>query len=444
MPKKMTFRGGVLLKPDRQQTDTLSVESLPVPPSVIIPLLQHAGGIPARPIVRPGDHVAMGQMIGEACDATSAPVHASICGIVARLDRFPYAPGCTAFSVVIENDGREEFASPIPYAKPWTEADPAELIHAAAFSGIIDRGAPAHTKLAAAAPARIDTLIFNAVTDEPFLAADYRLMIEQAEKVLTGIIICKKITGSSRCIIALSDNKPELAAALSEKIAGERFGGVSLAKVKPKYPQHEERLLIRACIGEEASSAAQAGCMVLDAATAAYLRDAVMECMPCYQRIVTVAGPLVGSPKNLLVRIGTPLRSLLEACSVDVTKMKKLVLGGPLSGAACHDIDAPVVKSTSAVLALDASFPALQQNACIGCGQCAAVCPMRISPSLLAALVQRNDVAQAKGYSLMECIGCGCCAYVCPSKINLVHFLEFGKLQARALEQTSTRQRSIA
>jgi Na+-translocating ferredoxin:NAD+ oxidoreductase subunit C len=447
VPKKMTFRGGVVLKPDRQQTDSLPVESLPAPRYVTIPLLQHSGGVPAQPVVKPGDHVATGQMIGEPHDEASAPVHASICGTVIRFDRFPYAPGRTAFAIVIENDGREEFSSPIPYSKPWTEADPGELLSVLALSGIVDGCAPVHTKLAGAASARVETLIVNAVTDEPYLAADSRLLFEQAEKALTGILICKKITGASRCIIALSDTKPDLASAISEKMSGERFAGVSLATVKTKYPQHVERLLIRACTGKELPSGAssvQEGCMVLDGATAVYLRDAVMECMPWYQRVVTVAGPLVGAPKNLLVRIGTPLRNLLEACCADTALIKKLVLGGPLSGIACHDLDAPVTKATSAILPLGDSFPALMQHACINCGQCVGVCPMRIAPSLLAALVRKNDVAQAVGCSLMECIGCGCCAYVCPSKINLVHFLEFGKLQERMIERAATGQRSVA
>jgi electron transport complex protein RnfC len=443
----MTFRGGVVLKPDRQQTDSLPVESLPAPRYVTIPLLQHRGGIPARPVVKSGDHVAIGQLIGEACEEESAAVHASICGTVIRFDRFPYAPGRTAGVVVIENDGREEFASPIPYSKPWTEADSGELLSALSLSGIIDGAAPVHTKLAGAARSRVETLIVNAVSDEPYLAADYRLLIERAEKALTGILICKKITGASRCIIALSDAKPELAAAFSEKMNGEPFADVSLAKVKTKYPQHVERLLIRACTGKElpsGSSAAQEGCLALDGATTVYIRDAVMECTPWYQRVVTVAGPLVDAPKNLLVRIGTPLRNLLEACSTDLTRIKKLVLGGPLSGAASHDLDGPVTKSTSAILPMGVSFPALMQNACINCGECLRACPMRIAPSLLAALVRNNDITQAVGCSLMECIGCGCCAYVCPSKINLVHFLEFGKLQGRMVERTDTTQRSVA
>jgi electron transport complex protein RnfC len=442
----MTFRGGVVLKPDRLQPGTFPVESLPIPPSVSIPLLQHAGGTPARPIVKPGDSVTTGQMIGEACDDSSAPVHASICGTVTKLDRFPYAPGRTAFSVVVEHDGREEFSSPIPYSKPWTEADPPELIRAIALSGITDGSAAAHAKLTEAAGAGIDTLIINAVTDEPYLSSDCRLIIDNAEKMLTGVLIGKKITGASQCLIALNDTASDLVAALAEKMADERYKTLSLAKVKRKYPQHDERLLIRACTGKEIPSnvsAARAGSVVLGAPAAVYLRDAVMECIPWYQRIVTVAGPLVGSPKNLLVRIGTPLRTLLEACSADLSRIKKLVLGGPLSGSTCHDIDAPVVKSTSAILLFAASITTLKSKACISCGRCVSACPMRLSPSFLAALVLRGDLAQAANSSLKECIACGCCSYVCPSKIDLVHLLEFGQLQCRLIGQ-ATLQRSVA
>jgi Na+-translocating ferredoxin:NAD+ oxidoreductase subunit C len=427
----MTFRGGIAALPDRRQPEIAPLEILPVPSFVSIPLVNRDNESPARPLVKPGDVVSTGQMIGEACDEASAPVHASLCGTVRRLDRFPGRPGKIPLSVVIEYDGREEFVSPIPYATPWTEADPEAILHSVKLSGIIDGNAALHAKLGHAARAGVATLIVNAVTDEPFRSADSRLILDNVEKFLTGALIALKIAGAARGLIALGDNSADLIAALADNIGDTRFGALSLVKVQAKYPHRHERLLIRTCTGHALSATddpVDAGCVVLDAPSTVALRDAVMECIPWYRRIVTVAGPLVATPKNLLVPIGTPQRLLLAACGTDFSKINKVVTGGPLSGVTVHDLDAPVTKSTDALIAFPAQG-ATHHHHCIRCRRCLKVCPMRLSPSSLAQSIMREDFARAAQDGVEVCIGCGCCSYVCPSKIDLVHLLEFGKLR---------------
>ena len=425
------FRGGLFLKREKRQAEAMPIEALPAPFAVMIPLVQHSGA-PARPMAGVGDRVAMGQTIGEAVDGASAPVHASVSGTVTRISRYHRSTHPDARCIEIENDGKDEFASPIPYEKPWTESTAAELIKKISLSGIVDAygGIAIHAKLSAAADRKIDTLLVAALAPEGAFSADLQLLREQTEKALVGISICMKIIEPRRCCIALDEQASDLAVALDSRLADERFKGISLVKLKAKYPQHDERLLIGACTGTALPSAIpsiERGFLVLSAATTVAIRDAVMECIPFYRRVVTVAGPLAASPKNLLVRIGTPVGSLLEACGVDLSKTVKVVSGGVMAGATLHDVREPVVKSTVSLTALEVMHPALGSHPCIRCGRCVSVCPMRLMPSQLFKLAGANDFRGTVEYHIMECIECGCCAYVCPSKINLIHYIAFAK-----------------
>jgi electron transport complex protein RnfC len=425
--RNKTFAGGLLFKADGQQTDTLPIETLPAPPVVTIPLLQHDGGVPARPIVKNGDFVSMGQMIGCTNGKNSAAVHASVSGTVMSVTHYPHSGTAETFAVTIENNGDDEFASPIPYDKPWQESSPQELIGKIALSGVIDfngRAVPAHDKLSRAFTMPIESLILNAMVTEPNTGADYRLFLEQTEKALTGCLICGKIAGAQRFIIVINEKNNAAEQALSAVLADERFKAMSIMTLKPRYPQHEEKLLARTV---SATPDAGEHCLVLGVASAIYIRDAVMECIPWFKRVVAVAGPLAGSPKNILARIGTPVSSLLKAGAVDMTKLKKIVAGGPLSGRAVPTLDTPVTKSMNALLALDIPLKGAGGSACINCGRCMAACPMRLAPMRLARLAEKNDCAEMLAWHIQDCIDCGCCAYSCPSAINLVHYIQFGK-----------------
>jgi electron transport complex protein RnfC len=417
------MHGGIYFKPDRD-IESLPIEDLPAPPAVTIPLVQYRE-TPARPVVNVGDHVAAGQMIGEPADDSGASLHASVSGTVTALSRCRGMLNRPVCSISIENDGKDEFASPISYDKPWQEAEPAELLAKIRLSGIIDwnggTGVPLHTKLAAAQGKKIDALIINALATEPYCSADLRLCIEPLEKLATGIAICRKIAGASECMVAVGEGMPK---ALQ---AGSRLpGGFSLVRIrKAKYPLHDERFVAHVCEGNGRRS------MVISAAAAASAGTAMVELVPSYHRVVTVVDSAAALPKYLRVRIGTPLKLLLEAAGVDAANMQKLVAGGPLTGSAVQDPGMPVTKATAALLAFGRSFPGERQYPCIGCRRCRAVCPMRLWPSRLAMLVQTEDSKELDKLGIMECIECGCCSYVCPSQINLVHYLTMGKQRLR-------------
>ncbi len=428
MLKQKRLSGGIYLRTG-WSTDDLPVETLPALSHVTIPLIQHAGTSSELTVQR-GDHVAMGSLIGAAVDASAVPVHASISGIVTEISRYPYSAQRTAVSVTIDNDGNHEFASPIPYDKSWHESTPQEIVEKIRLGGIIDNGMPLADRLWQGRCGRADTLLVNVLSTEGYSSADARLLAEQPQKVVLGLTICKYIVGADKVLFVIDEKRTAVADAVAALLADEGLKGYSALKIKKaRYPFQEERLLLAACTGIElpgGSSAAEAGCTVIGIAGAVAVAEAVTELTPSIWRIVTVAGPLVSQPKNLLVPIGTPARCLLEVCGVAIGEMNKLLFGGVLSGRAVQDSETPITKTVNSLLPL-ADAPKSPALPCIGCRRCRTVCPARLEPARLSRLVTGGATDELDEWYVSECIECGCCARVCPSGINLVQHIAYGK-----------------
>jgi electron transport complex protein RnfC len=421
--KKKAMPGGILFRPGFGNAGELPYEELPAPPVITIPLVQHRE-TPARPVVKAGDHVSAGQMIGEASGADGAPVHASVSGVVTDISHCRWSRNPSALSVTIENDGRDEFASPIAYDRPWQETEPAGLIDKIRLGGIVDwngaAGVPVHTKLATARGEKTVTLVISFLATEPYCSAGVRLCAGQGDKLAAGIALCMKMSGAASCVMAAGETVSPLLQAAKE------LREVPLVLIKrAKYPLHEERFAARA-------AAAGSRSVVISAACVLEVRAAIEELMPSFRRTVAVAGPAVKTPKLLAARIGTPCGLLFEACGADVARAEKYVAGGPLSGVALPDPAMPLTKATSVLLALCGTFPAEREFPCIGCRRCYAVCPVRLEPAGLAQLACAGNAPELEERGVTECLECGCCSYACPSKVNLVHYLMLGKSLVRA------------
>lgn len=437
MSRRFTFKGGIHPPHSKAQTESLCIEIFPAPGKVIIPLQQHIGA-PAKPVVKRGDRVSIGQLIGEAGGFVSSPVHSSVSGTVLSIGPFPHPMGKHVIAVEIENDGTDQKQAFDSLDKPWREAAQGELIQKVQAAGIVGMGGasfPTHVKLSPPSNKPIDILIINGAECEPYLTADHRLLLERTEDFLTGVLILKKILGAKKCFISIEENKPDAIKLIADQLSEGDYKDVTLARLQAKYPQGGEKQLINAVTGRSVPSGGlpmDAGCVVQNVGTALAVRDAILDGSPLYERVVTVTGPTVKNPKNLLVRIGTPIRSLLEACEADLKATRKVIMGGPMMGIAQSDLDAPVIKSTSGLLAYDKVQPGLREYPCINCGQCVQVCPIHLVPSRLAKFIEKENIDEAVQWNVMDCMECGSCSYVCPSKINLVHFMKLGKFHVQA------------
>lgn len=442
-----SFSGGVHPPHHKSLSEHSAIEILPPPPKVYIPLSQHLGA-PARIVVKKGDTVKLGQMLGEAGGFVSAPVHASVSGKVSTITDFPHPSGKSMTAVEIENDGRDEKADTA--GMNWRESAREEVVKKIADAGIVGMGGasfPSHVKLSPPAVKPIDTLIINGAECEPYLTADYRLMLEKTQEILLGACILKKVLSAKKVYIGIEDNKPDAIAKVSEAARDDEYGQISVARLKTKYPQGGEKQLIQAITRRQVPSAGlpmDVGCVVHNVGTAYAVWDAVVNGTPLYQRVVTVTGAAVGKPSNLLVRIGTPMRYVLEYCKTDFTKVKKLIMGGPMMGLAQSSVDAPVMKATSGLLTLTELHPGERAHYCISCGNCLRACPIKLVPSFIAKFVGAGMYSQAEQWNCMDCIECGSCAYVCPAKINLVHFMKLGKYHVAAARAKAAAEKKKA
>ncbi|MBD3421564.1 MAG: electron transport complex subunit RsxC [Chitinivibrionales bacterium] len=444
---KFSFAGGVHPPHNKAYTESSEIATLPPPEKLIIPLSQHIGA-PAKVAVKRNDEVKVGQMIGEAGGFVSAPVHASVSGKVLSVGNFHHPLGGMVTSVEIENDGKDE---PVTFAtldKPWNEAAPGELIQLVQKAGVVGMGGasfPTHVKLQPPSEKNIDTLIINGAECEPYLTADHRLLLELTQKVLDGILIIKKILNAQRVVIGIEDNKPDAIAAVEEEIGSGAYGAIELARLATKYPQGGEKQLIEAVAKRQVPAGGlpmDCGCVVQNVGTAYAVRDAVIAGRPLYERVLTVTGPAVRKPANLLVRIGTPISYILDFCEIDMLAARKVIMGGPMMGIAQSDLDAPVIKSTSGLLGLDTVEAAIRAYPCISCGNCVKACPVNLVPATLAKYIAKNNIDAAEEWNVLDCMECGSCSFVCPSKINLVHFIKLGKfhvLAARKKKAASTK-----
>jgi len=434
--KLKSFRGGIHPPEFKHLTENKPIERCPLPSKVIIPLQQHTGS-PSEPLVTVGDTVRTGQKIGELTGFISATQHASVSGEVTRIACAPHPLARTVLAVEITSDGNDEWV-PLHAASRETVASftPAEIRERIAQAGIVGLGGaafPTQVKVSPPEGKRLDLYIANGAECEPFLTCDDRLMKERPRDVVSGLKLLMKAAGVSEGVIAVEANKPEAIAALNREVVKEP--AISLQVMKVKYPQGAEKQLIDALTRREVPPGGlpmDVRTAVSNVGTAAAVADAVIRGKPLVERAITVTGSAVAEPKNLLVRIGTPLAHVIEQCGGFREPPAKIIMGGPMMGVCQYSLEVPVIKGTSGILALtkkdvadDSYWP------CIRCGRCVRVCPMRLMPNRLGILVENSRFAEAGDARLMDCMECGSCVYVCPSNRPMVHWIKFAKSELK-------------
>jgi len=433
MNELKTFpRGGIETPEGKELTLGSPITNAAVPPVAVLPLRQHAG-LPAACIVSVGQRVREGALIGTPTEAASAAVHSPIPGTVCAIGDVKLSDGSVSPAVTIELGGEFELSGRAPEVHNWRTMQKTELLAQVRIMGVVGmggQGIPLHSKYHGHADPRLDAFVINALDGEPFLTADYRLLVEKTREIAEGILIAVRILEPVRVILAVGQRAAAAGEAL-EAALRDLGGKVAVEVLEDRYPQGEERQLAATLLGDELPRAVplrDRGIMVSCVATIFALYEAVALGRPLIDRVLTVSGSGIVAPRNLKVRLGTPFKDLLDECGGLAPRCGRLVVGGPLRGHVLSSDAAPATKLTTGAVAIPRrdSWGGRERD-CIRCGRCMDVCPYGLAPYLLAKLSDAGRVEALVREGAAECVECGCCAYVCPARIPLLRPLRAGK-----------------
>lgn len=417
---------------ENKLTSHKPIEPLPLPARAYIPLIQHAGAACDILDVKVGDTVRRGQRLAYAKAKVFAPIHASLSGKVAAVQDWPHPVLERCRTIVIENDALDAAVETRPRTGQevdrLTASEMRQIVFDAGIVGLGGAAFPTHLKLDPIKP--VDTLIINCAECEPYLTADFRLMVEKTREILLGVKAVGRCLGVSKVIIAIEDNKPEAVESFTRERSS--MPQAEIKVLKSFYPQGGEKQLIKNILGKEVPRGKlpfDIGIVVHNVGTIYVIYEALYKNKPLYERVVTVSGSCLANPKNLLARIGTPIHDLIEFCGPFTQEPAKIIIGGPMMGVAQYSEMAPVIKSTTGVILFNKKEAEMAgESACIRCGACIRSCEQGIMPCMINLAAGKGLWEHAARYGALDCTECGCCSYVCPSNRYLVQSIRRAKL----------------
>ena len=435
--KLQTFKIGGVHPEENKLTHDIATRKAELPKVAVFPLSQHIGA-PAKPVVKRGDKVKVGTLIAEAGGFVSAPIYSSVSGTVAKIDTVIDATGYRKPAIIINVEGdeweesidRSESLEKLSAHPELTPEEIVERIKVAGVTGMGGAGFPTFIKLCPPPGAKAECVIINGVECEPYITADYRLMIEHADEILVGLELLMKAAKVEKGYIGIEENKPEAIRLLTEKTANDsRIEVVPLAQ---KYPQGGEKQLVDAVIKRQVPAPpaipVNVGAIVQNVGTAYAVYQAVMKRKPLFERYTTVTGKQVKNPGNFLVRMGTPFQQMIDFCGGLPEGDNKVLAGGPMMGKAVLSLEVPVCKGTNSITVLtdqDAHRKPVQP--CIRCAKCVEACPMGLEPYLLATLSSLQNYDRLEAEDVVSCIACGSCQFTCPSHRPILDNIVQGK-----------------
>ncbi len=432
----LTFKGGVHPPEGKEMSEERALETLPLPDIAIIPVSQHIGA-PAEPIVKIGDRVKSGQKIAKSAGKISANIHSSVTGVVKAVGAYPNPVSGKGLAVVVERTGEDDW-----FDYPAYDPDAIEgsiIAGIAEEMGIVGMGGatfPTHVKITPPPWKKVEYVILNGAECEPFLTCDDRIMRERPAGIVTGLRLLMKATGAARGYVGIEHNKPAAIASMEKACSG--FDDIEVKRVKTKYPQGAEKQLIDSILGRKVPNGGlplDVGVVVHNVGTAYALYDAVVNGRPLVERAVTVSGGGMKGTANFIARVGDTFENLIARAGGAKDNAAEVISGGPMMGFSQFTVkDLPVTKGTSGILVFEEGEIADQPAAnCISCASCVDVCPMKLLPARLVALVKNGRYGESGDMNLMACIECGSCAFVCPAKIPIVQYVRLGKTSLRKI-----------
>lgn len=432
----VTFKGGVHPPEFKELTEHHAIKDMPLPQTVVIPLVQHIGA-PCKPLVKVGDTVLTGQLIGEMGGFVSAPVHASISGKVKKVAEREVVSGQTAVCIEIEGDGEDTWVEGCNLNRNLDNLSATEIVEIIKNAGIVGLGGagfPTYVKLSPPKDVKIDTVILNGAECEPFLTCDHRLMVEESKKVVEGLRALMKTVDVQKGYIAIEENKPDAIKCMKEAVA--KYDNLHVAAMKTKYPQGGEKQVIAAVLGREVPSGKlpmHVGVIVNNIHTAVAVAEAVQTGKPLIDRVMTISGNGANHPQNLRTRIGTMMEEILDFCGGLSEETGKIVVSAPMTGFAQYHLDFPTEKRIGGIVAfLKGEVDLTPESACIRCGRCVDACPINLMPSKLDRLSRLSKYDEAASYNVLDCIECGACTYICPARRQLIQSIKLAKNEVRA------------
>ena len=399
------------------------------------PMSQHIGA-PCDPLVAVGDHVKVGQKIAESGAFMSSPIFASVSGEVVDIRPMLVPGGAMVKAIVVKNDGKMEEIEGLNEGKDYTTMTNDEILAAIKNAGVVGLGGagfPTHVKLNPPKDTPIDHILINAAECEPYLTCDYRLMLEEPERIVRGLQIMLKLHPNAKGVIGIEMNKPEAIASMQKACEG--IDNITVQPLVTKFPQGSEKHLIYAITKREVKSGAlpaSAGCIVDNVDTVCAIYMAVCKTTPLIERVFTVTGDAIADPRNFRIKIGTNTQELIEAAGGFKSEPEKVISGGPMMGFAMFDLDVPVIKTNGSVLCMTKDQVAASvETPCIRCGKCVSACPSHIVPVMMMKAALKGDCDTFEKLNGMECMECGSCTFVCPAKRPLTQaFKEMRKTVA--------------
>ncbi|WP_036729452.1 electron transport complex subunit RsxC [Peptoniphilus mikwangii] len=435
--RNLTFSvGGVHMDEHKTLTEHVPIERMPDPEIVYIPMSQHIGA-PCSPVVKKGDIVKVGQVVGNSEAYISAAVHASVSGTVKSIEKMYTADGRYCDCVVIENDGKNEVVEPEPMLN-YREKSMDEIISFVKNKGLVGMGGagfPLHAKLRSENPA-LDECVINGAECEPFLTCDHRIMVEKTEEVLSGLEIFADFYNKVS-YMAIEENKPDAIEIMEKKIhENPKWSNLKVVGCQTKYPQGDSKRLSEAVLNRivpQNGVTNDVGVFLTNVGTTLAFYEAMIEGRSSYERVITVSGSGINIPKNILVKIGTPVKDIIDFCGGLKDNFIEIICGGPMTGKSVFDLNSPITKTTSGLLIFtDEEIENTKETPCIRCSRCVDHCPANINPTDINAAILKGNVDFCDELHADQCMECGICSFVCPAKRNLTQSVKLAKREIKS------------